>query len=153
MDQIRESLLVDQAADRDDGWGGAQKIRASEFSEIQSVVNAMNSVRPIRKTPSQKLCRIIGLGNDQAGGIYKFIEADLEVSWRENVVRVRGKAEANAKKLVDPKSGPCGEAGKVRVDMLDPAFSQPDSHINGLVETKEIGTSPPFLERGNDLAR
>ena len=112
----------------------------------------MNSIRPIWKTPSQKLCRIIGFGNDQAGGIDKFIEADLEVSWRENVVRVRGKAEANAKKLVDPKSGPRGEAGKVRVDMVNPAFSQPDSHINGLVETKKIGMSPPFIKGGNDLA-
>src|SRR6202171_3951938 len=113
MDQIRESLLVDQAADRDDGRGCGRKIRAPEFSEIQSVVNAMNSVRPIRKPPSQKLCRIIGFGNDQAGGIYKFIEADLEVSGRENVVRGGGKAEANAKKTVDPKSGPTGAAGKV----------------------------------------
>src|SRR3984893_13881553 len=153
MDQIRESLLVDQTADRDDSWGCGRKIRAPEFSEIQSVVKAKHPVRPIWKTPSQKLCRIIGFGNDQAGGIYKFIEADLEVSWRENVVRVRGKAEANANKLVDPKSGPCGEAGNARVDMLDPAFSQPDSHINGLVETKKSGPSPPFIERGNDLAR
>ena len=117
MDQIRESLLLDQAADRDDGWGCGRKIRAPESSEIQSVVNAMNAIRPIWKTPSQKLCRIIGFGNDQAGGIDKFIEADLEISWRENVVRVRGKAEANPKKLVDPKSGPRSEAGKVRLEL------------------------------------
>ena len=153
MDQIRESLLVDQTADRDDSWGCGRKIRAPEFSEIQSVVNAMNSLRLIWKALSQKLCRIVGFGNDQAGGIYKFVGADLEVSWRENVVRVRGKAEANPKKLVDPKSGPRSEAGKVRMDVVNTAFSQPDSHINSLVETKKIGTSPPFIERGNDLAR
>src|ERR1700693_2161025 len=152
MDQVREPFLVDQSAAPYDCRSGVRKIRAPEFSEIQSIVNAMNSVRPIWKAPSQKLCRIVGFGNDQAGGIYKFVGADLEVSWREDIVRVRGEAEANPKKLVDPKSGPRSEAGKVRVDAVNRAFSQPDSHISGLVETKKVGTSPPFIERDNNLA-
>ncbi len=84
----------------------------------------MDSVRPIWKAFFQKLRRVVGLGNDCARGIDKFIETDLEVSWRENVVCVRGKAEIDAEKLVDPKSGAGGETGEVRVNMVNSEIAQ-----------------------------
>src|SRR5712692_5791023 len=113
----------------------------------------MDSVRAIGKALFQKLCCVIGLGNDGARGIEKFIETDLEVSRRENVVCVRGKAEIDAEELVDPTSGARGETGEVRVDVANSEIGQAQPNINRLIKTKKIGSPFPFIKRGNDLSR
>ncbi len=84
----------------------------------------MDPVSPIWKALFQKLCCVVGLGNDGMRGIDKFIETDLEASRRENVVCVRGKAEIDAEELVDPTSGARGETGEVRVDVTNSEIGQ-----------------------------
>src|SRR5205823_13072537 len=81
-----------------------RKNRASEVGEIQTIVNATDASGAFRDAFLQKLLRIIARSDDYARCIDKLIKPDLEVSRCENVVRVRGKAEGQREKFVDPES-------------------------------------------------
>src|SRR5213595_2963710 len=113
----------------------------------------MNSIRAIRKALLQKFLCVIRFGNNYTRCIKEFIEPNLKISGRENIVGMRGKAKSNSKKSVHPESGARGHSSKVRVDMTNPHFLQSQSNIDRLIEPKKIGAPAPLIESADNLPR
>src|SRR5262245_31588930 len=107
----------------------------------------------MRESLAQKARGVICFGDDCARCIDKFIESDLELSRRENVVCVRGKTESDRKKFIDPESSSRSHAGKVRVHMINPHFLQAEANVDGLVQSKKIRAAPPFIQGGDSVCR
>src|SRR5262245_3715238 len=105
----------------------------------------MDAIPSMRESLAQKARCIICFGHDCPRCIDQLIESDFELSRRENVVCVRGKAESDRKKLIYPESSTRRHAGEMRVHMIDPHFLQAQSNVDRLVEPKEIGAAPPFI--------
>ena len=82
----------------------------------------MDSIAAFRETFPKKFLREIGFGDNYACRADKFIQADLEILRRKNVVGVRGEAESDWKKSGDPKSRARSHAGKMCMNMADPFF-------------------------------
>src|SRR5438045_5355674 len=105
----------------------------------------MNSIRAIRKALLQKFLCVIRFGNNYTRCIKEFIEPNLKISGRENIVGMRGKAKSNSKKSVHPKSGASGHSSKVRVNMTNPHFLQSQSKIDSMIEPQKISAPAPIL--------
>src|SRR6266540_5022531 len=149
--QIAESFFWNQTADCNDQRRSRRKIGSTKFREVESVVNAMDAISPMRESFAQKACGEIRFGDDCARFIHNFIQSDFELPRRENVVRVRGKTESDRKKLVDPKSSARSHAGEMRVDVIDPHCPQEQTNVDRLVEPKEIGAATPFIQSGDNV--
>src|SRR5436309_16087530 len=143
-----ESFFWDQTADCDNQRRNRRKIGAPKFGEIESVVNAVDAISAMREWLAQKARGVIRFGNDCACCIDKFIQSDFELPRSENVVRMRGKTETDWKKFPDPESGARSHTSEMSVHSVDPRFPQAKSNVNGLVEAKEIGAAPPFIQGG-----
>ena len=102
------------------------------------------------KTLSQKLLRVIGFGNDYTRCLDKFVQTDLEIPWRKNVVCVRGKAKSDWKKFGDPESGARSHPGEVCMNVVDSHVLQAQSDIHSLIKAKKIGAPAPLIESSND---
>ena len=152
-DQVGESFFCNQATDCHDQRRCTGKIGSSEFGEIQPIVNAMNDIGTFRKLLTQKLCSVIGLGDDYARCIHELIKSNLERPRHKNVVGVRGKAKRDWKKSVDPESGPRRHPRKVRVNVPNPQFLQAQPDVNSLIEPKKIRAPAPFIESSHDIRR
>ena len=76
----------------------------------------------------------------------KFIQADLEISRRKNVVGVRGKAKRDWKKSADPESRASRHPGKVCMNVANPRSLQTQPDVDSLIKTKEIGAPAPLIE-------
>src|SRR5712692_4304907 len=113
----------------------------------------MNSIRSIREVLAQEFSSVIGLGNDYTRSIDKFVQTDLELARRENVVGMGGKAESDWEKSADPKSGARGHPSEVCVNVTNPHFSQAQSDINRLIETEKIGAAAPLIESADNFCR
>ena len=74
------------------------------------------------KRSLQKFFGVIGLGNDYARCIDKFVQTDLEISRRKNVIGMRGKAESDWEELADPEGSARGHSSEVRVNMSESPF-------------------------------
>ena len=113
----------------------------------------MNSIRAIWKTLLQKFPCVIGLRNDYTRCIDKFIQTGLEISRRENIIGVGGKAESDWEKFVDPESSARGHSGEVCVNVMNPHFLQAQSDISCLIKAEKIGTPAPLIESSNNFSR
>ena len=151
--QISKTFFRDQTTDCHDQRRSRRKIRASEFREIQPIVNAINAIRAIWESLSQESRGVIGHGNDYARCIDKLIEPNLEISRRKNVVGVCGKTKCDWKKSGDPESRARRHSREVRVNMANPHFSQAQADIYGLVKAQKIGAAVPFIESTDDFRR
>src|SRR5438034_5596771 len=112
----------------------------------------MNSIRSTWEVLAQEFFRIIGFGNDYTRCIDKFVQTDLEISRRENIIGMSGKAESDWEKPADPKSGARGHSSEVRVNVTNPHFLQTQSDINCLIKTEKISAAPPFIENSDDFS-
>ena len=126
-------------------------MRASEFGEIQTVVNVTDPSGAFWETLLQKLFRIITDSDDHSRRIDELNKPDLEVPRCENVVGVRGEAESDRKKFVDPESRARCHAHEVRVNVADPHFPKAQSDINSLIEPKKIGAPTPLIQSIDDF--
>ena len=111
----------------------------------------MDAISAMRESLTQKARGVIRFGDDCTRCIDKFIQSDLELPRRENVVRVRGKTESDRKKSVYPESSARSHAGEMSVHMIDPHLPQAQSNIDRLVKPKEIGAAAPFIQGGDNV--
>src|SRR6186713_1475010 len=111
----------------------------------------MNVIGAMRKSIAQKTGGVICFGYDYACCTHKFVQCDLELSRRKNVVRVRGKTESDRKKLVYPKSSARSHASEMSVHVIDPHCLQAQTNVNRLVKPKKIGAAIPFIQDGDNL--
>src|SRR5207249_10637032 len=112
-----------------------------------------NPIRPLRETFLQKFLRVIGLCDASTRWTDKLVQPDLEISRRENIVGVSGKAESEWEKSADPKSGARGHSSEVCVNVTNPDFLQAQSDISCLIKTEKIGTPAPLIDSADNLFR
>src|SRR5207237_5734649 len=91
--------------------------------DIDSVVNAVDPLRCLGKSFTNIIRSEVAHGNDRAGREENFIEPDLEIIRRKNIVGMNGDAVGNAKKFADPESCSCRHSGEMRVHMRDSEFA------------------------------
>jgi hypothetical protein len=113
----------------------------------------MDSIRALGETLLQKFLRVIGLGADYTRCIDKLVQTNLEISRRENIIGVSGKAESDWEKSADPKSGARGYSSEVCVNVTNPDFLQAQSDISCLIKTEKIGAPPPLIQCGDNFSR
>src|SRR5436309_138546 len=106
----------------------------------------MDSIGVFGETFPQELLRVIRFSNNHARCADKFVQTDLEIPWREDVIGVRGKAKSDWKKFGDPESGARRHASEVCMNMADLHLLQAQPDINSLVKSKKIGSSAPLIE-------
>ena len=111
----------------------------------------MNSIPAIWEALAQELCRVIGLGNDYARCIDKFVQTDLVISRRENIIGMGSKAESDWEEFAGPESGARGHSSEVCVNITNPDLLQTQSDINCLIKTEKIGTPAPLIESADNL--
>src|SRR6266496_1429172 len=104
-----------------------------------------------KKSFSQKLRGVIGLGADHTPRIDEFIKSDLEISRRKDVVGVRSKTICDWEKSADPVSSARRHSGEMRVNMANPHLLQAQPDVNSLVKSKEIGATAPLVESSDNL--
>src|SRR6266700_7295794 len=112
----------------------------------------MNLILAIWEALAQEFFRVIGLGNDCTRCIDKFVQTDLEISRRKNIIGVGGKAESDWEEFADPESSARGHSSEVCVNVTNPYFLQAQSDINCLIKTEEICAAPPFIENSDDFS-
>ena len=113
----------------------------------------MNSIPATWEALAQEFFRVIGLGNDDTRCIDKFVQTDLEISRRENIIGVGSKAESDWEEFADPESSARGHSSEVCVNVTNPDFLQAQSDINCLIKTEKIGTPAPLIESADNLFR
>src|SRR5215471_8017430 len=111
----------------------------------------MDPIGAFRETFSQELLRVIGLRNDYARCANKFVQIDLEISGRKNIVGVSSQTKSDWEKFRDPESGACRHSSEVCMDAVDAGLSQAQSDINSLIKSEKIGAPTPFIESSNNL--
>src|SRR5438045_7049433 len=113
----------------------------------------MGSVGAFWETFSQELLRVISFGNNYARRLDKFVQTDLETSWRKNVIGVRGKAKSDWKKFGDPESCARCHASEVRMNMTDPRLLQAQPDMNSLIKAQKIRATAPLIESSDNFWR
>jgi hypothetical protein len=111
----------------------------------------MHAIGALPEALLQKFLGIIAYRDDYVRSIDKLIRPNLEVSRRENVIRVRGEAESDWEKFVDPESRARCHSHEVGVNMAYPHFPEAQSNVNSLIEPKKIRAATPFIQRSDDF--
>src|SRR3954452_21661888 len=111
----------------------------------------MDAIGAIRKSLAQKPGGIIRFGYHYARSIHKFVQPDLELSRRENVVGMRGKTESDRKKLADPESSARSHACEMSVHMIDPHCLQSQTNVDRLAKSEKIRAATPFIQGGDNV--
>src|SRR5262245_34435864 len=102
----------------------------------------MDPIGALRETFSQELLRVIGFCNDYARCANKFVQTDLEISWRKNIVGVSSQTKSDWKKFRDPESGACRHTSEVCMDVVDAGLSQAQSDTNSLISRRKSVRRP-----------
>src|SRR5207249_2814191 len=97
--------------------------------------------------------RVIRFSNYYARCPNHFVQADLKLTWRKNVIGVRGKAKSDWKKFGDPESCARCHASEVRMNMTDPRLLQAQPDMNSLIKAQKIRATAPLIESSDNFWR
>ncbi len=130
-----------------------EKSADTKAFQLHAVIDSVNFAGTFREAFPQLPRGKVAHGDDRARCGKDARQANDKVSRRENVVRVRCQAKLDPEKLVQPKRGARGHAGKVRMDPREARALHSQAHVRRLVKAEEIRLPAPALQRLPDGAR
>src|SRR5437879_12983538 len=110
----------------------------------------MDSIGALWKTLPYEFLRVIRFSNYYARCPNHFVQADLKLTWRKNVVGVCGETKGDWKKLGDRESRARCHAREVRMNMTDPRLLQAQPDMNSLRKAQKIGAAATLMETSDN---